>query len=110
MTWKKGHSWYVDPDRNTARDEQIVQWLLALQEVFAWHLGVVVDGMAFKRHGDIWRLHIQGRRAHGGKHRGNVVTWFYGADPWECLWVAARDVKANQVQWHQDKYPVVSVS
>ena len=103
-------AWHVDSDRGLAKDVQIVQWFFALEEVFAWHMGVVVDGVSFKRSDSVWRMTVQGRRALGGSKRRNLVTWFWGDDVWECMWVAARAVKANQVTWHSDKYPVIPVT
>lgn len=103
-------AWFVDPERQSAKERQLAQWFLALGEVFAWHLGVVVDGVSFKRKDDIWRMTVQGRRVLGGSKRRNVVTWFYGADAFDCLWAAAQDVRHNQVTWHDDRYPVHRVT
>lgn len=100
------HAWHVDPNERDASTFQIARWFLALQEVFAWHLGTVVDAMSFRRTEEGWSMRVQGRQQRGNKPTRMVVTWFHGSSPVGCLWVAARLVRRNEVSFSDDKYPV----
>src|SRR3972149_12179792 len=48
---------------------RLAWWAMCLEEVLAWHMGVVLDAYTVKRGTEGWTLRIQGRRRLGNKPR-----------------------------------------
>lgn len=98
----------VVEDRGLQLNEfRLAWWAMCLQEVLAWHTGVVLDAYAVKRKDDEWILRVQGRRRAPGDKTTGVVTWTSAHSPFAAFELFAALVRRNEVQWREDKYPIV---
>lgn len=96
-------------DAGALRDEEmrLAWWVMCLEEVLAWHMGVVLDAFQVKRGNDEWILRVQGRRRTGKGRTKGVVSWAHAHDPFATFALFAALVRRNEVHWRVDKYPVV---
>ena len=85
---------------------RLAWWAMCLEEVLAWHMGVVLDAYTVKRGTEGWTLRIQGRRRLGNKPTQGVVAWANAHDAFACFQLFAALVRRNEVDWKVDKYPI----
>jgi len=85
---------------------RLAWWVMCLEEVLAWHQGIVLDSYTVKRTKEGFQLRVQGRRKVAkGKTQG-VVSWGNAHSPFACFELLAALVRRNEVEWRVDKYPV----
>lgn len=95
-------------DAGFLRDSEfrLAWWVLCLEEVLAWHQGIVLDSYTLKRDDVGWTLRVQGRRRTKGGQASCVVAWMHAASAFDTFRYFADVVRRNEVSWKTDKYPV----
>jgi len=97
----------IGPGALHNQEMRLAWWVMCLEEVLAWHMGVVLDAYTVKKGDDEWTLRVQGRRRMPGRKTTACVTWASAHSPFACFELFAALVRRNEVQWREDKYPVV---
>lgn len=85
---------------------RLAWWVMCLEEVLAWHCGIVLDAYQIKRVEGGFLLRVQGRRAMSKKSKTGVVAWAQAHSAFACFKLFAAQVRSNAIEWKHDKYPV----
>lgn len=76
------------------------RFVISMDESLAWHTGMVLNSLKFKRSRGGWLLVVQAQR--GKQH---LVTFVWGADQSDALRRFIQLWKGRNIDWKEDKYP-----